>query len=65
MRRFLIAFGALVVLTATGPRPELAWAEPCTEYCGEKAAENCDDIDSFECGWYIVGCLAGCNLARL
>lgn len=65
MRRFLIAFGALAVLAASGPRPDRLWAKPCTQYCGERAADDCDDIDSFECGFYILGCLAGCNLARL
>lgn len=65
MRRLAIAFSALTILATTGPRPEPLWAKPCTEYCGEKAAEKCDDIDSFECGWYIAGCLAGCHIARL
>lgn len=65
MRRLLLASAALATLTATAPGPSLMAAKPCTEYCGEKAAENCDDIDSFECGWYIVGCLAGCSISRL
>lgn len=65
MRRLLIAAAALLVLSATGPRPEALWAKPCTQHCGEQAAANCDDIDSFECGWYIVGCLAGCKVARI
>lgn len=65
MRRFLIASAALAVLAASGPRPEPLWAKPCPEYCGEQAARNCDDIGSFECGFYILGCLAGCNLAKL
>ena len=65
MRRFLIAFAALSLLSATGPRPETLWAKSCTEYCGERAAADCDDLESFRCSFYIMGCLAGCNIARL
>lgn len=65
MRRLLAALAALALLAATGPRPETLYAKSCSEYCGEKAAANCDDIDSFECAWYILGCLAGCNLKKL
>lgn len=66
MRRLLIAFAVLSLLSATGPRPEaLPASQPCDEYCGEKAAEECDDLESYSCGFYILGCLAGCNLARL
>lgn len=39
--------------------------ELCQEYCGEKAAERCDDLDSFRCGAYILGCLAGCGMKHL
>lgn len=65
MRRLLTALAILSLLAATGPRPEPALAKSCPEYCGERAAAECDDIESFECGWYILGCLAGCNIARL
>lgn len=65
MRRFLIAFAALSLLAVAGPRPEPLRAETCSDYCGDRAAEECDDLDSFECGFYILGCLAGCNIARL
>lgn len=64
MRRLLTAFAALTLLAASGPRPEPLYAKSCSEYCGEKAAANCDDVDSFECTWYILGCLAGCNIAK-
>jgi len=37
----------------------------CQDYCGERAAGHCDRIDSWNCGWYILGCLAGCNIASL
>jgi hypothetical protein len=37
----------------------------CQEYCGEMAAAKCDRIDSWGCTWYILGCLAGCNIASL
>jgi hypothetical protein len=36
----------------------------CSDYCGEKAAENCDEIDSWRCNLYIAGCLAGCNVKK-
>ncbi len=65
MRRFLIAFASLALLAATGPRPETLWARPCTEHCGERAAAHCEDIDSFECGFYILGCLAGCRISKI
>lgn len=69
MRRIIIALTAASLVTATGP----GWAqdsektngEYCQEYCGEKAAERCEDLDSFRCGAYILGCLAGCNLKQL
>lgn len=71
MRRLLIAIiGASLVAApgmgraqdADGPKDGGAL---CREYCAERAAEHCDDIDSFRCGAYILGCLAGCNLKRL
>ena len=70
MRRRLTA--ALAVLTlagfVTGVTPPEALAEKatvsCSDYCGEKAAENCDDIDSWRCNLYIAGCLAGCNVKK-
>lgn len=66
MRRLMIAFAALSLLAATGPRPGSLRADnPCTDYCGEKAAAECDDLESFSCTFYILGCLAGCNIARL
>lgn len=69
MRRAILTLSAVSVLAASGPGvPEaLARREAsfCPRYCGKKAAAHCDDIDSWDCGWYILGCLAGCNLARL
>lgn len=65
MRRLMIAFATLSLVAATGPRPEALWAKACDEYCGEKAAAECDDLESFSCGFYIVGCLAGCNIAKI
>lgn len=43
---------------ATGPE------EDCRDYCGEKAAERCDDVTSSWCNAYIVGCLAGCGVSH-
>lgn len=69
MRRWLIAAAALGCLTGpASPRPAVAARTAdvdCTDYCGERAAERCDRIDSWNCTWYILGCLAGCNIASL
>jgi hypothetical protein len=37
----------------------------CQDYCGALAAQRCERIDSWNCTWYILGCLAGCNIASL
>lgn len=71
MRRFIMATAALVLIAPPGwalqqsGEEEKTPAEICQEYCGEKAAEHCDDIHSYRCGAYIWGCLAGCNLRLL
>lgn len=68
MRRALTAVAVLSLATAgsMGPRATPAYAGvDCTEYCGDRAAAHCDVIDSWECSWYIAGCLAGCNLRKL
>lgn len=70
MRRLLISTVALFCVAglpgATGPRvAEAARAVDCTDYCGERAAEHCERIDSWNCSWYILGCLAGCQIAQL
>lgn len=63
MRRKLVLAGALLALTLAQPTPALA--RPCEDICGENAAANCDNIDSFRCGAYIMGCLAGCSVGKL
>ncbi len=61
---------ALAVLALAGigtsvhPPEALARKASCTDYCGEKAAENCEQIDSWRCNLYIAGCLAGCNVNK-
>ena len=72
MRRFLTMAAAVAAFTAVTPgsRPVIAEAAvaqkvECTDYCGERAAEKCDRIDGWRCTWYILGCLAGCNIAQL
>lgn len=71
MRQLLITITAASLLAMPGPgqaqdsRAGKDGGELCQEYCGERAAERCEDIDSFRCGAYILGCLAGCNLKRL
>ncbi len=44
---------------------EKADPERCQDYCAEMAAQKCERIDSWKCTWYILGCLAGCNIASL
>lgn len=65
LRRTLAALAALLVL-AGNPPPVAAAGDDvdCTDYCADKAAAYCDRIDSWECYWYIMGCLAGCNLKK-
>jgi hypothetical protein len=70
MRSRLTAALAALALAGfvTGVTPPEALAEKaktsCTDYCGEKAAENCEEIDSWRCNLYIAGCLAGCNVNK-
>jgi hypothetical protein len=58
---------ALAVLSVPAPARAAAEAGParCQDYCAEMAARSCDRIDSWKCTWYILGCLAGCNIASL
>jgi len=69
MKRRLTALAALIALAgapgAAPVRAETAKVPECTDYCGERAAEKCNRIDSWYCTWYIAGCLAGCNIAKL
>lgn len=69
MRRLLLALGALAALSANVSETAARTAtddpdreEECRNYCGEKAAERCDDVSSTWCNVYIVGCLAGCGV---
>lgn len=69
MRRMLLALGALAALSASAPETSARTTtddpdreEECRNYCGEKAAERCDDVSSTWCNVYIVGCLAGCGV---
>ena len=58
---------ALATLSVPPPARAAAKAGPaqCQDYCAEMAAQSCDRIDSWKCTWYILGCLAGCNIASL
>ncbi len=66
MKRLAIA---ATILALSAPPHALASAEAgpieCQDYCAERAAEHCERIDSWKCTWYILGCLAGCNIASL
>ena len=57
---------ALVALSVPPPA-QARKADPgkCQDYCAEMAAEHCERIDSWNCTWYILGCLGGCNIASL
>lgn len=68
-RRLAAAIAALTIAgVATGVTPSEALAEKatvsCSDYCGEKAAANCEDLESWRCNLYIAGCLAGCNVKK-
>ena len=69
MRRMILGLAALVTLAGSPPGANARTATgtelECIEYCGDKAAEKCDDVTSTWCNAYIVGCLAGCGIAHL
>lgn len=58
---------ALAVLSVPPPAQAAKESGPaqCQDYCAEMAAGHCERIDSWRCTWYILGCLAGCNIASL
>jgi hypothetical protein len=64
MRRRLLLMAAALAFALGQPAPALA-EESCEDICGEKAAANCEDIDSMKCGAYIVGCLSGCSTGKI
>ena len=71
MRRMLLLLGALAMLSAVPPSTSARTTdddpdreEECRNYCGEKAAQRCDDVSSTWCNVYIVGCLAGCGVTN-
>jgi hypothetical protein len=65
----ILGLAALVTLAGSPPGVDARTAKTgpveCTEYCGDKAAEKCDDVTSTWCNAYILGCLAGCGIAHL
>ncbi|MGD8699832.1 MAG: hypothetical protein PVJ43_11105 [Gemmatimonadales bacterium] len=63
MRRKLLLMAAAVAWGLAQPSPALA--ESCEDICGERAAANCEDIDSLKCGAYILGCLSGCSTGKI
>lgn len=49
-------------------QPQAARAQQeksCEDLCGELAAANCENIDSFKCAMYIMGCLVGCSVEKI
>lgn len=69
MRRMIVALAAVGLLAVGSPKSvaEAARAPEadCRDYCGEKAAQRCDDVGSTWCNVYIMGCLAGCGYTHL
>lgn len=66
MRRLWLALAfAALSLPPHARAEEAAGPAKCQDYCAERAAQNCERIDSWKCTWYILGCLAGCNIASL
>ncbi len=66
MKKRLMLLAAAVALGLG--QPQLAQAQEgasCEDLCGELAAKNCDNIDSFKCALYIMGCLVGCSVEKL
>ncbi|MGD8496275.1 MAG: hypothetical protein PVF05_08790 [Gemmatimonadales bacterium] len=70
MRRILLLVGALASFAGAAPPTSARTTddpdreEECRNYCGEKAAQRCDDVSSTWCNVYIVGCLAGCGVTN-
>jgi hypothetical protein len=63
-----LALATLFLALAASPAPGAtgsAGPVECQDYCAERAAESCERIDSWKCMWYMLGCLAGCNIASL
>jgi hypothetical protein len=62
---WLVAILAVLATPPPAHAADKADPEKCQDYCAELAASNCERIDSWKCTWYILGCLAGCNIASL
>lgn len=67
MRRLILLATTLFWLGASTSveTGSLLAAASCTDFCGDRAAERCDSIDSFRCTVFIAGCLAGCGIRQL
>ncbi len=65
MRRRLVLLIAALGLVLGQPSAAVAAERSCEEICGERAAQNCEEIDSMKCNFYIAGCLAGCTFAKI
>ncbi len=66
MRKRLMLVAAALALTLGQPQHAFGKEESsCEDICGEQAAGNCEDIDTFKCAMYIIGCLVGCSVEKL
>lgn len=71
MRRMVMSVVAALLLCLGPPGATLAQQgeeekpRTCEEICAELAAQNCEEIDSMQCNFYIMGCLSGCEVGRL
>jgi hypothetical protein len=63
MRKKLLLIAAAAALALGQPTPVLA--RDCEDICADKAAANCENIDTFKCSAYIAGCLSGCSVGKI
>lgn len=64
MRRKLLILAAALAMGLAAPA-QTALATDCEELCGGLAAQNCENIDSIKCAFYIGGCLVGCSVGEI
>lgn len=67
LRPLTAAMTLALFALAASPSNALAEREKkdCTDHCADRAAQYCEDIDSWKCSVYIWGCLAGCNVNKI
>jgi hypothetical protein len=65
-RRLLLLAAALALLMG---QPAVAEEPPkertCEAICAELAAQNCEEVDSMECNYFVMGCIYGCRVGKV